>query len=93
MSDALIVRRRRGSGTVQIRCSLRDLQVARGVLFSDLSLQRPFHGLDLFFGQWRQQLSFHAVALMSDTVCCDGEIGQVRIEHLAGGIVQDSKKK
>ena len=56
---------------MRIPRSVRDLQVERKSLFCDFSSQRLFHGLDLLFGQRRQELSFRAV--MSDTVSCDGE--------------------
>ena len=50
---------------------VRDLQVGRESLFLDFSSPRLFHGLDLFFGQRRQQLSFRAV--MTDAMPCDHE--------------------
>ena len=66
---------------------LRDLQVERESLFLDFSCQRLFHGLDLFFGQRRQQLSFRAV--VSDAMSCDHEgKGSVQVlmdDHLASG--------
>ena len=52
--------------------SVRDLQVERESLFLDFSSQRLFHGLDLFFAQRRQELSFRAVvsdAMPSDHQC------------------------
>jgi len=64
---------------VRIPRSLRDLQVERESLFLDFSSQRLFHGLDLFFGQRRQELSFCAV--VSDTVSCDHE-GQGSVQML-----------
>src|ERR1700733_7916616 len=62
---------RRGGGKVRIPRSVRDLQVGRESLFLDFSSQRLFHGLDLFFGQWRQQFSLRAV--MTDAMSCDHE--------------------
>ena len=47
---------------------VRDLQVERERNFSS---QRFFHGLDLFFAQWRYQLSFRAV--VSDAMSRDHE--------------------
>ncbi len=49
----------------------RDLQVERESLFLDFSSQRFFHGLNLFFGQRRQKISFRAV--MPDVTSCDRE--------------------
>jgi len=70
---------------VRIPRSLRDLQVERESQFSDFSSQRLFHGLDLFFGQRRQQLSICAV--VSDTMSYDHEgQGSVHVlvdDHLA----------
>ena len=43
---------------MRISRSVRDLQVERERNFSS---QRLFHGLDLFFAQRRQELSFRAV--------------------------------
>ena len=54
-------RRSRGGGKVQIPRILRDLQVERESLLFDFSFQRLFHGLDLFFGQRRQESPFCAV--------------------------------
>ena len=56
---------------MRIPRSLRDLQVERESLFLDFSSQRLFHGLDLFFGQRRQEFSFCAV--ISDAMSCDHE--------------------
>jgi hypothetical protein len=53
---------------VRIPRSVRDLQVERERNFSS---QRLFHGLDLFFTQRRQKLSFRAV--MSDAMHRDHE--------------------
>jgi len=64
---------------VRIPRSVRDLQVERESLFWDFSSQRLFHGLDLFFRQWRQQFSFRAV--VSDTMSCDHE-GQCLVQVL-----------
>ncbi len=50
---------------------VRDLQVERESLFLDFSSQRFFHGLNLFFGQRRQKISFRAV--MPDVTSCDRE--------------------
>ncbi len=50
---------------MRIPRSVRDLQVGRERNFSS---QRLFHGLDLFLGQWCQQLSFRAV--MTDANRC-----------------------
>ena len=58
---------------------VRDLQVGRESLFCDFSSQRLFHGLDLFFGQRRQQLSFRAV--VSDAMPSDHE-GQRHVQVL-----------
>jgi hypothetical protein len=58
---------------------VRDLQVERESLFLDFSSQRLFHGLDLFFGQRRQELSLRAV--VSDTMSCDHE-GQGSVQVL-----------
>ena len=71
--------RRRGGGKVRIPRSLRDLQVERESLFCDFSSQRLFHGLDLFFGQRRQQFSFRAV--VSDAMSC-GHEGQGSVQVL-----------
>jgi hypothetical protein len=46
---------------VRIPRGVRDLQVERESLFLDFSSQRLFHGLDLFFGQRRQQFSFRTL--------------------------------
>src|ERR1022692_3022188 len=73
------VSRRRGGGKVRIPRLLRDLQVERESLFLDFSSQRLFHGLDLFFGQRRQELSLRAV--VSDTMSCDHE-GQGSVQVL-----------
>ncbi len=64
---------------MRIPRSVRDLQVERESLFWDFSSQRLFHGLDLFFGQRRQQLSFRAV--MSDAMPRDHE-GQCLVQVL-----------
>src|ERR1017187_3335207 len=72
-------RRRRGGGKVRIPRCLRDLQVERESRLLDFSFQRLFHGLDLFFGQRRQEFSFCAV--MSDAMSCDGE-GESLIQML-----------
>jgi hypothetical protein len=48
---------------------VRDLQVERESLFWDFSSQRLFHGLDLFFCQWRQQFSFRAVGSFGTGTC------------------------
>ena len=64
---------------MRIPRSVRDLQVERESLFWDFSSQRLFHGLDLFFCQWRQQFPFRAV--MSDTMSCDHE-GQCLVQVL-----------
>src|ERR1019366_9360904 len=81
----LIVSRRRGGGKVRIPRILRDLQVERKSLFCDFCFQRLFHGLDLFFGQWRQEFSFCAV--MSDAMSCDherqGRVEMLMDDHLA----------
>ena len=58
---------------------VRDLQVERESRFLDFSSQRLFHGLDLFFGQRRQELSFRAV--VSDAMSCDHE-GQGSVQVL-----------
>ena len=58
---------------------VRDLQVERESLFLDFSSQRLFHGLDLFFAQRRQQLSFRAV--VSDAMSRDHQ-GQRHIQVL-----------
>src|ERR1019366_8162969 len=50
---------------------MRDLQVERESLFWDFSSQRLFHGLDLFFGERRQELSLRAV--VSYAISCDHE--------------------
>src|ERR1035437_5629947 len=79
--------RRRGGGKVRIPRSVRDLQVEGESLFLDFSSQRLFHGLDLFLGDRRQELSLRAV--VSDAVSCDGEgecLVQVLMDdHLASG--------
>src|ERR1035437_10749366 len=76
---------RRGGGKVRIPRSLRDLQVERKSLFCDFCFQRLFHGLDLFFGQRRQEFSFCTV--VSDAMSCDHERqGSVQVlmdDHLA----------
>ena len=64
---------------MRIPRSVRDLQVERESLFWDFSSQRLFHGLDLFFCQWRQQFSFRAV--MSDRMSCNHE-GQCLVQVL-----------
>ena len=64
---------------MRIPRSMRDLQVERESLFLDFSSQRLFHGLDLFFGQRRQELSLRAV--VSDTMSCDHE-GQGSVQVL-----------
>ena len=46
---------------MRIPRSVRDLQVERESLFLDFSSQRLFHGLDLFFGQRRQEFSFRTL--------------------------------
>src|ERR1039458_4288008 len=78
---------RRGGGKVRIPRSVRDLQVERESLFWDFSSQRLFHGLDLFFGERRQELSLRAV--VSDAMSCDHEgQGSVQVlmdDHLASG--------
>ena len=56
---------------MRIPRGVRDLQVERESLLCDFSSQRLFHGLDLFFGQRRQQLSFRAV--VTDAMSCDHE--------------------
>ena len=70
---------------MRIPRSVRDLQVERESLFCDFSSPRLFHGLDLFFRQRRQQLSFGAI--VSDTVSCNHEgQGSVQVlmdDHLA----------
>lgn len=58
---------------------LRDLQVERESLLLDFSFQRLFHGLDLFFGQRRQECSFRAV--VSDAMSCDHQ-GQRSVQML-----------
>ena len=58
---------------------LRDLQVERESRFFDFSFQRLFHGLDLFFGQRRQQFSFCAV--VSDAMSQDHE-GEASVQML-----------
>jgi hypothetical protein len=50
---------------------LRDLQAWWESRFFDFSTMRLFHGLDLLFGERRQELSLRAV--LSDTVSSDGE--------------------
>src|ERR1017187_9886734 len=79
--------RSRGGGKVRIPRCMRDLQVERESLFWDFSSQRLFHGLDLFLGERRQELSLRAV--VSDAVSCDGEgecLVQVLMDdHLASG--------
>ena len=64
---------------MRIPGSVRDLQVGRESLFWDFSSQRLFHGLDLFFGQRRQEFSFRAV--VSDAMSCDHE-GQGSVQVL-----------
>src|ERR1017187_4427931 len=71
--------RSRGGGKVRIPRSVRDLQVERESLFWDFSSQRLFHGLDLFFGERRQELSLRAV--VSDAMSCDHE-GQGSVQVL-----------
>src|ERR1017187_10009299 len=71
--------RSRGGGKVRIPRSVRDLQVERESLFWDFSSQRLFHGLDLFFGERRQELSLRAV--ISDAMSCDHE-GQGHVQML-----------
>ena len=61
---------------MRIRRSVRDLQVERE---RDFSFQRLFHGLDLFFAQRRQELSFRAV--VSDAMPRDHE-GQGHVQVL-----------
>jgi hypothetical protein len=56
---------------VRIPRSLQDLQVDRESLLLDFSYQRLFQGLELFFRQRRQQLSFRAV--VSGAISCDHE--------------------
>ena len=72
---------------MRIPRSVRDLQVERESLFWDFSSQRLFHGLGLFFRQWRQQFSFRAV--MSDAMSCDhqrqGSVQVLMDDHLASG--------
>src|ERR1017187_9336448 len=79
--------RSRGGGKVRIPRCMRDLQVERESLFWDFSSQRLFHGLDLFFGERRQELSLRAV--VSDAMSCDHEgQGSVQVlmdDHLASG--------
>jgi hypothetical protein len=43
---------------MRIPRSVRDLQVVRESLFCDVSSQRLFHGLDLFFGQRRSSFLY-----------------------------------
>jgi hypothetical protein len=50
---------------------LLDLQAWRESRLFDFSTMRLFHGLDLLFSEWRQELSLRAV--VSDTVSSDGE--------------------
>ena len=68
------------------RC-LRDLQVWRESRLFDFSTTRLFHGLDLLFGERRQELSLRAV--VSDTVSSDGEgkccVQMLMDDHLASG--------
>ena len=64
---------------MRIPRTVRDLQVERESLFLDFSSQRLFHGFDLFFRQWRQQLSFRAV--VSDAMSYDHE-GQGSVQVL-----------
>ena len=64
---------------MRIPRSVRDLQVGRESLLLDFSSQRLFHGLDLFFAQRRQQLSFRAA--VSDAMSCDHE-GQGHVQVL-----------
>ena len=61
---------------MRIPRSMRDLQVERERKFSS---QRLFHGLDLFFAQRRQELSFRAV--VSDAMSSDHE-GQCLVQVL-----------
>src|ERR1017187_7286080 len=75
----LIVSRSRGGGKVRIPRSLRDLQVERKSLFCDFPSQRLFHGLDLVFGERRQEFSLRAV--LSDAMSCDHE-GQGSVQML-----------
>jgi len=72
---------------VRIPRGVRDLQVGRESLFLDFSSQRLLHGLDLFLGQRRQELSLRAV--LSNAMSGDHE-GQVCVQmlmddHLASG--------
>ena len=67
---------------------VRDLQVERESLFLDFSSQRLFHGLDLFFGQRRQELSFRAV--MTDAMSRDHE-GQCLIQVLVDDHLRSSQ--
>ena len=57
------------------------------VCFWDFSSQLLFHGLDLFFAQRRQELSFRSV--VSDAMSCDHEgQGHVQVpmdDRLASG--------
>src|ERR1017187_2317689 len=71
--------RSRGGGKVRIPRCMRDLQVERESLVWDFSPQRLFHGLDLFFGERRQELSLRAV--VSDAMPCDHE-GQGSVQVL-----------
>jgi hypothetical protein len=48
---------------------LRDLQVGWESLLFDFPTPRLFHGLDLFFAQWREEFSFRAV--VSDAMSSD----------------------
>src|ERR1017187_6013393 len=82
--------RSRGGGKVRIPRCMRDLQVERESLFWDFSSQRLFHGLDLFFGERRQELSLRA--LVPDAMSCDHEgKGGARVlmdTHFAPGKVR-----
>ena len=64
---------------MRIPRSLRDLQVGWESRFFDFSTPRLFHGLDLFFGQRRQEFSFRAV--VPDAMSCDHE-GQGGVQVL-----------
>ena len=75
---------------MRIPRTLRDLQVERESLFLDFSFQRLFHGLGLFFCQWRQQLSFCAV--VSDTVSCDHD-GQCGVHVLVDDRLASSQSR
>ena len=67
---------------------VRDLQVGRESLFLDFSSQRLFHGLDLFFGQRRQQLSVRTV--VTDAMSCDHQ-GQGLVEMLMDDHLRSSQ--